>query len=65
MEVIPASVGDANVDALDFGFGLLPVVGELLLTAHGLLCFTQVGSISLEDVERRVDGSIRKRFGRS
>ena len=61
MEGIPASVGDANMDALDFGFGLLPVVGKLLLTAHSLLGFAQLGSIPLEDVERRVDGSIRKR----
>src|ERR1035437_8011681 len=61
MQVIPTGIGDVNMDALDSGFGLLPVVGELLLPAHGLLRFAQVGSIPLEDVERRNDRSVRER----
>jgi len=43
VQEVPSCVGDANMDALDFGFCLLPAVGELLLAAHSLLRFAQIG----------------------
>jgi len=49
------------MDALDLGFGLLPVVAELLLAAHGLLRLAQFGSVPFEDAERRNDSSIGER----
>ena len=60
VEVIPTGVGNANMDALDLGLSLLPVVAELLFAAHGLLCLAQISSVSLVDVEWWNDGSIRE-----
>jgi hypothetical protein len=60
VQEVPAGVGDANVDALDFGFRLLPVVGELLFAAHSLLRFAQIGRVPLIDVEGWNNRSIRE-----
>jgi hypothetical protein len=61
VEVVPASVGYAIVYMLDSSLGLLPVVGELLLAALGLLRCAQVGSVPVEDVKRRNKSSVRER----
>lgn len=39
MQVVAAGVADAGMESLDAGFGLLPVVAEFRLAAHGLLRF--------------------------
>src|ERR1022692_97203 len=58
VEVIPAGIGNANVDTLDLGFRLFPVARELLLSAHGLLRFAQLVPVLTETAERLADRSI-------
>ncbi len=52
VQEVVAAVGDAGVDFLDFGFGLLPVVAEFDLAAHRLLIAGQPSLVALEAVER-------------
>src|SRR5690606_11130244 len=49
-----------EMDTLDAGFSLLPVVAELRFAAHGLLRFAQGRFMPLEAVERRVERAVRE-----
>jgi len=61
VQVVAAGVTDPGMNALDAGFRFLPVVAELLFSAHGLLRTAQGRFVSLETVERDVIRAIRKR----
>ena len=52
MQVVAAGVSDPGVDTLDVGFRLFPVVAELGLSTHRLLCFAQSNFVPFEAVER-------------
>jgi hypothetical protein len=52
MQKVQTYVGYAGVNALDLGFGLLPVLALLLLAAQSLLGFAQPVFVLLEAVER-------------
>ena len=54
MQVVATGVADADVDTLNAGFCLFPIVAEFDLAAHGLLCFTQ-GGFMLLDFTLRLD----------
>ena len=61
VQVVAERVTDAGVKTLDSGLGLLPIVAELYLAAHGLLRFAQSVPVPLETVEWRVERTIRER----
>src|SRR5579864_5547085 len=42
VQVVPAGIANPNMDTLDFSLCLLPVVGKLLLAAHGPLRLAQI-----------------------
>jgi len=58
VQVIPAGVGNTDVDALDLGFSLFPVVRKLFLAAHSLLRFAEIGGVAPEGVQWGADRSI-------
>ena len=60
MQVVAAGITDAEMDALDSGFRLLPVAAELGFAAHGLLRLAQCGFMPLEAVQWRVVRAVRK-----
>jgi len=52
MQEVAAGVGNVNVNAVDFGLGLFPVVAEFLLASHYSLIALQFDMMFLEGVER-------------
>ncbi len=58
VQIIPASVGDADVDTNDSRLRLLPVPAELLLSTHGLLRPAERGLVLTEAVQRFIEGII-------
>src|SRR5690554_7180183 len=52
VQVVAPGIGDASLAFLDAGLGLLPVVAELDLAAHGLLRLAQRRLVLSETVER-------------
>lgn len=58
MQVVTAAVADIGMNALNFGFGLFPVIAEFYLAAHGLLRLAQSGFVPFETVERGVKTAI-------
>ena len=61
VQIVAAGVADTVMHALGAGFGLLPVIAELSLTAHGLLRFAQGRFMALEAIERCVERTVRER----
>jgi hypothetical protein len=58
VQVIPAGVGNTDVDALDLGFSLFPVVRKLFLAAHSLLRFAEIGGVAPEGIQWGADSSM-------
>src|SRR5690606_38618487 len=58
VQVVAAGVADPEMDTLDAGFRLLPVVAELRFAAHRLLRLAQAVFVPLETVERRVERAV-------
>lgn len=61
VQEVAAGIADAGMDALDAGFGLLPIVAVLRFAAHGLLRLAQGRFVPLEAVEGRVEAAVRER----
>src|SRR5690606_23889540 len=58
VQEVAAGVADPEMNALDAGFRLLPVVAELRFAAHRLLRLAQAVFVPLETVERRVERAV-------
>ncbi len=52
VQEVPAHLADSCVNALNLGFGFLPVLTEFHLAAHGSLIATQPRLVALEAVKR-------------
>jgi putative transposase len=60
MEEVAAGVGDADMNLLDAGFRLFPVVAEFHLATHRLLLLAQGCFVPLEAVERGNERAVRE-----
>src|SRR5690554_1824745 len=58
VQVVAPGIGDASLAFLDAGLGLLPVVAELDLAAHGLLRLAQRRLVLSETIEGRQEAAI-------